>query len=242
VVRKFDIIAFDADDTLWHNEIFYAQGKEHFKRLLAPYVDPALSGRTLDEVESANVAYYGYGIKSFALSMVECALTLTNGQVNGEVIAEILSYVKRLLVSDPQHLTHVRETLEALAPTYDLMLITKGDLFEQERKIAHSGLSEYFRYIEVVSNKTPEIYQRLLAKYALDPKRFLMIGNSLRSDILPVVEIGGQAIYIHYDHTWEHEKVLHRRLERHEYFELEGIDQVPAFIERLEQGWTGEHS
>jgi putative hydrolase of the HAD superfamily len=233
---SFDVIAFDADDTLWHNETFYRQGKEHLKELLSGYVDPDLAGRTLDEIETANVAFYGYGIKSFALSMVETAAKLSAGEVSGEVILEVIAYVKQMLASDPQHFPGIHLVLKALAEFYDLMLITKGDLFEQQRKIARSGLSGYFRYIEVVSDKQADDYRALLAKYAIEAPRFVMVGNSLRSDILPVVEIGGQAVYIPYTHTWEHEKLLERPLERHEYHELEDIRQLPALIARLQQG------
>lgn len=229
----FRLIAFDADDTLWHNETFYRQGREYFMNLLATYTKPELAGQKLDQIETTNVEFFGYGIKSFILSMIETALQVTNGSIDCNVIAEIIDYAKEMLKADPTHFPETMNTLERLSSRYDLMLITKGDLFEQERKVARSGLDSYFRYIEVVSEKKPQTYRGILEKYSIKPSEFLMIGNSLRSDILPVVEIGAHAIYIPYHLTWDHEKILDRPLEKHEYNQLEHIGQVPEFIEGL---------
>jgi putative hydrolase of the HAD superfamily len=201
LTKRFDVIGFDADDTLWHNETFYRQGKQHLIALFSDSVEARTIGSKLDEIEMGNVAYYGYGLKSFALSLVETAVRLSDGDVSADVIDQIIDRIKKTINSDPQHFEHTRSTLEILSKQYTLMLITKGDLFEQERKIARSGLSAYFNYIEVVSEKDPLTYRNVLEKYQINPQSFLMIGNSLRSDILPVIEIGGQAIYIPYDLT-----------------------------------------
>jgi putative hydrolase of the HAD superfamily len=231
--NQFDIIAFDADDTLWHNEVIYLKGRDFFTDLLDQYVDRNHAGVTLDQIETGNVHYYGYGIKSFILSMIETATQLADSKLNGNMVAEIIEYSKQMVMTDPVHFPHTRQTLETLGKSYDLMLITKGDLFEQQRKIARSGLDHYFKFVEVVSDKEPQTYINLLQKYSIHPQRFLMIGNSLRSDIFPVVEIGGQAVYIPYDLTWDHEKILPRPLNPSEYHELEDIRQVPGLIEQL---------
>ncbi len=227
------LIAFDADDTLWHNEKFYSQGKEQFKQRFAAYASAESLGKTLDQIEEHNVRYYGYGLKSFTLSLVETAVQVAGEELDPSMIKEILAIGKRMLQANPQHFEHAEQALSALGKTHDLMLVTKGDLFEQERKVRRSGLAGYFRYIEVVSDKTPEVYQALLKRYNLRPEEFLMVGNSLRSDILPVVEIGGRAVYIPYENTWAHENKLDRPLEAHEYDQLEHIGQMPAYIRGL---------
>lgn len=227
------VIAFDADDTLWHNETFYLETKEKLKRLLTSHVDPALVGDTLDELEVRNVNFYGYGIKSFALSMIETATRLRGDRIQGADIEQIIGYVKSMLKAELTLFEGAEGALAELSPRYDLMVITKGDQFEQEQKIARSGLAGYFRFIEIVSDKTRSDYQRLLDKYDIAPEEFLMVGNSLRSDVKPVLEIGGQAIYIPYALTWSHEHVPDKDLKGYQYHELEHIGQVPELMQRL---------
>jgi putative hydrolase of the HAD superfamily len=229
----FDIIAFDADDTLWHSETFYHQGREMFGRLLALHPDPDVVQQTLDRIEIYYTRHYGYGIKSFTLSMVEAAIELTDGKIAGREIESILDYAKRVLQADLDLFEGAAEALAELCGDYDLMMITKGDLFEQQSKITRSGLAGYFRYIEIVEEKSPRTYRTLLEKLGFLPERFLMVGNSLRSDILPVLEIGGQAVHIPYDGTWAYENVLDRPLGEDEYHELEHIGQVPELIRVL---------
>ena len=200
---------------------------------LSKYVDIEQAGLRLDEIETENVQYYGYGIKSFILSMIETAIKLTNGQVNSSIIQAILDYAKFMVISDPTHFPGTKETLETLFKHHDLMLITKGDLHEQQGKISRSGLENYFRYIEVVSEKIPSTYRTILNKYAIPVEKFIMIGNSLRSDILPVLDIGAQAIYIPYEHTWAHENVIDKSVEGYQFHEVAQISQVPAVIRNI---------
>ncbi|NJN55515.1 MAG: HAD family hydrolase [Anaerolineae bacterium] len=224
----FDVVAFDADDTLWPNEHLYILKRDRFIELLQPFADPHQIGEGLDETEIANLHYYGYGIKSFVLSMVETAVSLTNGRVSGETIQAILQFGKEMRDHPVQLFEGVTAVLDELQPHYQLMIITKGDLFEQESKIARSGIADRFRTIEVVSKKEAETYDALLHKFGIAPSRFLMVGNSLRSDILPVVEIGGTAVHIPHTTTWAHEHVPDA--DRSHYTELTHISQLTGWL------------
>jgi putative hydrolase of the HAD superfamily len=230
---RFDLIAFDADDTLWHNEPFYSKAKLQFIEILAAYAPYETIEPRLDAVELRNLQDFGYGIKSFVLSMVEAAVDISAGRVTGSEIQAIVDIARRMLRADLELFEHVHETLAALAGQYPLMLITKGDQFEQELKIKRSGVDHYFHSIEIIGDKDSRSYRLLLAKYNLDPGRFLMVGNSLRSDILPVLELGGVAVYIPYEHTWSHENSEFTS-EPKAYYELENIGQLPALVARLE--------
>lgn len=227
----FEFIAFDADDTLWHNETIYSLTQDKLKQLLSTYRNTDTLEDDLYAVERRNLHYFGYGIKSFTLSMIETAIELTDGQVQGRDIEQIINFAREMLETPTQLLDHVEETVTALSQTHKLMIITKGDLFDQETKIAQSGLADYFTHIEIVSEKTPDIYKTLLNKYSINPTHFLMVGNSLRSDVLPVVEIGGQAVHIPYHITWQHETAA--RESHADYVELEHIGLLPALIETL---------
>lgn len=227
----FDFIAFDADDTLWHNEIIYSLTQDKLKQLLSTYRNTDTLEDDLYAVERRNLHYFGYGIKSFTLSMIETAIELTDGQVQGRDIKKIITFAREMLETPTQLLEQVEETIATLSKTHNLMIITKGDLFDQETKIAQSGLTNYFTHIEIVSEKTPDIYKALLDKYGIAPQRFLMVGNSLRSDVLPVVEIGGQAVHIPYHITWQHEATSNES--QADYFELKHIGLLPDFIQTL---------
>ncbi len=236
----FDCIAFDADDTLWHNEHLYLATVEAFKQLLAPYAPAERAAARLSEVELANLGCYGYGIKAFALSLIETAIELSDGRISGSEIGKIIGLVRGMLAADVELLEHAEDTVRALSASYPLMVITKGDPLDQGAKVARSGLAGCFRYVEVVSDKTCEVYANLLAKHRLAPERFLMVGNSLRSDILPVVALGGQAVYVPYRTTWVHERVEPSPAERERYYELEHLGLLPALVERLSrQGAVG---
>ena len=230
---RFDVIAFDADDTLWHNETQYTYAKERFAQLLSGYRDPETIIRQLDETEMENVHSYGYGIKSFTLSMVESAVDISSGEVRGSEIQAILEIAKEMLDSEVTLFDHVEETLVNLAADYGLLMITKGDTFEQERKIQRTGLAGYFQHVEIVGEKSAEVYWGILRKYAIDPACFLMVGNSLRSDVLPVNEIGGQAVYIPYEHTWEHELMVDEPIDKISFYQLEHLWQLPEFVSDL---------
>jgi putative hydrolase of the HAD superfamily len=233
VTRVLDAIAFDGDDTLWHNEGLFSMTQERFRALLADWVSPEELDARLLETERENVAVYGYGVKGFTLSMIESAIEVTNGNVDADTIYRILSFGKDQLRHPVELLPGVEATIDALAGRYRLMLITKGDLFDQESKIARSGLADHFDVIEVVHEKEPDIYRRVLRRNTIDPAQFLMVGNSVRSDVLPVLELGGRAALVPYHLTWELE-VAEPPREHDGYWELEHISQVPELVARLD--------
>jgi putative hydrolase of the HAD superfamily len=236
-----DVVAFDADDTLWHNEVLYALTQERLERLLAPYHHDGRVQEELYRTEMQNLAYFGYGIKGFALSMIETAIRLSGGQIEASVIQEIIGLAKEMVQAPVQLLDHVADVVAELAASYRLMLITKGDLFDQERKVARSGLVPYFGYVEIVSSKTPEIYRALLEKHGIAPERFLMVGNSLRSDVLPIVALGAHAVYIPYHVTWAHEVAAVDGDEPPAYVELQHIGLLPAWLEQFD-GHEGQRT
>src|SRR5215470_5608342 len=184
----FDVIAFVADDTLWHNEPLYRGAQRQVLEIVAHYHDRDWIERRMYETEIRNLEHYGYGIKGFTLSMIETAIELTEGRIGGAEIGRIIDLTREMFKAPVELLDGVAETVATLAAAHDLMLITKGDLFEQEAKIARSGLADHFRKVEIVPVKVRETYQSIAAKHKIDPRRFLMIGNSMRSDILPVIE------------------------------------------------------
>jgi len=231
----FDVIAFDADDTLWHNERYYVEAQARFAQLLSQYHKPEWVHERLLDTETRNLQHFGYGVKAFALSMIETAVEFTEGRISGVDIQKVIDLAKEMLSADVQLLEHVAETVSQLVIGNRLMLITKGDLLDQESKILRSGLSEYFQYIEILSQKTRESYQRVLKRYSIVPERFLMIGNSLKSDILPILELGGSAVYIPYETTWLHEVADAPADDQQGYYLLENIAQLPALLEKLEK-------
>jgi putative hydrolase of the HAD superfamily len=227
-------IAFDADDTLWDNESYYTRAKEYFVRQLSPYGElEALTSR-LDQIEIGNVEIYGYGIKSFVLSMIETAIEVSAGQIRGADLQPVLDIAREMLRAEVQFYEQVVETLQALSGRYPLMMITKGDLFEQELKIIRSGLRPYFKYVEIVGNKTEASYQHILQRYSLQPDGFLMVGNSMRSDILPVLKLGGMAVYIPQANTWSHENTAETPSGQNSFFTLEYIWQLPELLLKLD--------
>ncbi|MBI4410089.1 MAG: HAD family hydrolase [Gemmatimonadetes bacterium] len=228
-----EIIAFDADDTLWQNEALFRSTQAEFRKLLSHYHEEPWIEQRLYETEVKNLAHFGYGIKAFMLSMVETAIELTEGRVSGEEIRRILALGRAMLEAPIQLLDGAEPVLVALARSHELMLITKGDLLDQETKLERSGLRDYFRRIEVVSRKDSGSYRRVLAKYGVSPERFLMVGDSLRSDVLPVLEIGGRAVYIPHETPWAHELVEVELAVRERYIQLESIRELPAAVARL---------
>jgi putative hydrolase of the HAD superfamily len=231
-----DLIAFDADDTLWHNERSYREGRERFRHLLAS-AGVVLSAEEIEsrvnQTELANIEVYGYGVSSFALSLIETAIGLTDGRITGADLRGIVELAKHMLTEEVELFPSVREVLTTLAASYPLMLITKGDLLHQTSKLERSGLRDCFRFVEVVSHKTPEVYAAILSRHGIDPNRFLMIGNALRSDVLPVVAAGGWAVHIPAALSWSHE---HAELPPHahgRYCEVTALERVPDVVERL---------
>lgn len=200
--RNLTAIGFDADDTLWQNEQFFRMTEDRFVALLGDHGEAAeISGRLL-EAEKRNLGFYGFGIKGFVLSMIETAIEITRGQVPASVISEILAAGREMAAHPVETLPHVHETLAALSGDYRLVLITKGDLFDQERKLAQSGLGDFFHAVEIVSDKRPETYDRIFARHGDGAGQAMMVGNSLKSDILPALEAGSWAVHVPHDLTW----------------------------------------
>ena len=197
-------VAFDADDTLWHNEDLFQDLHREFEELLAPWADAATVDDRLHEVQMANLPRFGYGVKSFTLSLIEAAIRISGGEVDAARISAILDFTKRLLDRPVELIDGVEEVLDALGH-HRLMVITKGDVHDQMAKVAASGLAERFWRVEVVAAKDADVYGELLERHGIDPARFVMVGNSLRSDVLPVLELGGSAVHVPYPVTWRHE-------------------------------------
>lgn len=230
----FDLIAFDADDTLWHNERSYRDGRERFRRVLAGcgvVLGDADIEAHVHRTELANIDVYGYGVSSFTLSLIETAIDLTAGRITGADLRCIIELAKHMLTEDVELFPGAREVLTTLATSYPLMLITKGDLLHQTSKLDRSGLRECFRLVEVVSHKTTDVYAAILSRHAIDPDRFLMIGNSLRSDVLPVVEAGGWAVHIPAALEWSHEHAELPPHARRRTVEVATLDRLPRAIE-----------
>lgn len=205
-MTRFTTIAFDADDTLWQNEQFYRLTERHFTDLLADYADHDHLARRLLEAEKRNLSHYGFGIKGFTLSMIETAIEITDGRVPGAVIGQIVEAGREMLRHPIETLPHVEETLAALAPHHRVILITKGDLFDQERKLAQSGLGDFFAAVEIVSDKSASTYRRAFSANGDNPENAMMVGNSLRSDVLPAIEAGAWGTYVPHDLTWDYER------------------------------------
>ena len=231
----FDIIAFDADDTLWHNETNYLHLRKLCVEVLSRYHAPEKVTEYLNQKDVSNVDIYGYGIKSYMLSMLETATEMTKGSITTGEIKSFLENGKTILTQTPELLDGVVECLKTLSRDYPLMIITKGEQMEQLDKINRSGLANYFRHIEIVSEKSPTTYQTLLNRNKINPARFLMVGNSLKSDIIPVLELGSRAVYIPYPLTWFHEHVSDEGRQEYNYFELEHLSQLPGLIISLQR-------
>ena len=223
-------IGFDGDDTLWHNESLFALSQDRFYELLRPYTAGTVSAERLFAIEMSNLRLFGYGVKSFMLSMVETAIEVSAGRVTAAEIKTILDIGKELLDHPVDLLDGVREAIAALDGSYELLLITKGDLFHQESRIAGSGLGEFFDGIEIVSEKDPATYERILKRRGILPAEFMMVGNSVKSDVLPVLALGAQAVHIPYHITWQHEVVATDEAQRAGYWELGSIAEL---VEKL---------
>ena len=231
-MSHLQMIAFDADDTLWHNERLFSRAQARFTRLLSQYHEPEWVHQRLLETESRNIQHFGYGIKGFALSMIETAVELTEGRIAGSDVHTLVEMAKEMLNAEVELLEGVAQTVCELSSRYPLMIITKGDLLDQESKVARSGLAGYFKHIEIVSHKDCASYERLLHKYNLQAQHFLMVGNSVRSDILPVLELGGIAVHVPYGETWAHEPAEIPKGTA-SFYELPRLDLLPALVAQL---------
>jgi len=215
--ENIKVIAFDADDTLWVNETYFREAEHEFAQLLAKYETENKIDQELFTIEIKNLSYYGYGIKGFVLSMIECALELSNYQLNPRIIQRILDIGKEMLKKPIELLPHIEMVLKALQPNYRLIVATKGDLLDQERKLEKSNLLQYFHHIEVMSDKKEKDYKKLLSHLDITPSEFLMIGNSLKSDVLPLINIGASAVHVPFHTTWKHEEVAEKEQSKTAY-------------------------
>jgi putative hydrolase of the HAD superfamily len=226
------VIGFDADDTLWVNETYYREAEEQFAKLLIAYETTNKIDQELFKKEMENLEMYGYGIKSFILSMVEAAIEISNDSVSNTTIRDILNIGKTMINKPVELLDGVEDVLQILSSKYRLILATKGDLLDQERKLKNSNLTKYFHHIEVLSDKKEANYSRLLSHLDINPSEFLMIGNSLKSDVLPLVNIKAHAIHVPYHTTWEHEKVNEEDTNGKVYKTVKSISEVLQLLDR----------
>ncbi len=227
------IIGFDADDTLWRNEDFYDRAQQRYRRLLAKYHPAAEVDRALFATELRNLPLYGYGVKSFTLSSVETAIELTKGAISAQEISEIIGVCRDMHAHPVELLAGVADVVPALARDYRLLLITKGDLHHQERKVAESGLAAHFHAVEILSEKDGPAYERVLRRHGVTLEEFVMVGNSLKSDILPVLQLGGAGVHIPYHITWQHEHVEHAPGEQPRFRRIARLSELPPLLPHL---------
>jgi putative hydrolase of the HAD superfamily len=232
----FDVIAFDADDTLWDNEHLYLRAEQHLQALLEPYVPPEQTAATLHRIDVANLPDFGYGIKAYTLSMIETALEASAGRITAPELSQVVDLAREMLHASVELLPWAQECVQALAQTHTLMLITKGDAHDQASKLERSGLQSYFSQVEIVADKTRAVYADILARHRQPAEGLLMVGNSLRSDILPVIELGGQAVYVPYWNTWAHENTPPADHHTGRFYEIEHLGELAELVWRLEGG------
>jgi putative hydrolase of the HAD superfamily len=229
------VVGFDGDDTLWHSETHFDLTQTAFRDLLRRHVPDADVDRRLAEMEMKNLSVYGYGVKSFTLSMLETAIELTEARIPASDLEVILGWGKKMLLEPTKLLDGVEATLRDLSQKYDLLLVTKGDLFDQEGKLARSGLGELFLGVEIVSEKDTDTYRGIFERRGIQLQDFVMVGNSLRSDVVPVVELGGRAVHIPYQVTWHHEHVPEESLPKTGWHRLESITELPAHLGSIDR-------
>lgn len=223
-------IAFDADDTLWVNETYFRETEEKFAELLEGYETKNKIDQELFKMEMKNLELYGYGVKGFMLSMIESALDLSNNNIAQEKLLAIIELGKTMIAHSVELLVGVEEVLAKLQSQYRLIVLTKGDLLDQERKLAKSGLSKYFHHVEVLSDKKEENYKNLLDHLEIQTNEFLMVGNSLKSDVIPIINIGAKAIHIPFHTTWAHEMVSNEEEQNNGHLKLSGIREILKYL------------
>jgi putative hydrolase of the HAD superfamily len=227
------LVALDADNTLWHLEPVFIETQARFREILQRWADPVLVQQRLDETEGKNLQHYGFGVKSFTLSMIETALELTEGRIGGSEIGEVLRLGREMLLAPLELLEGAADAVRELAEGHELMLLTKGDLLDQETKLARSGLGESFSHVEIVSRKERATYERIVAAHGLAPGEFVMVGDSLRSDVVPVAEMGAHAVHVPYPESWVHERVDEQALDGLRYLTVASLREVPDAIRGL---------
>ncbi|MEM5566049.1 HAD family hydrolase [Psychroserpens sp. AS72] len=228
--QNIKVIGFDADDTLWVNETYFREAELEFAKLMAPYETANKIDQELFKKEIENLPLYGYGIKGFVLSMVEMAVEISNHQVSNKTITKILNIGKYMLDAPVELLDDIEITLKTLSKDYRLIVLTKGDLLDQERKLEKSNLTSYFHHIEVMSDKQEANYSKVLNHLDIEPSEFLMIGNSLKSDILPLVNIGAKAIHIPFHTTWLHEQVGEKEIGNKAYKTITRLSELNEIL------------
>lgn len=225
-------IAFDADDTLWHNERFFQLTQARFAELLAGHAPREHLAERLLAAERRNLGRYGFGIKAFTLSMIETALDVTGDEVPGQVVREIINAGHEMLAHPVELLSQAREAVEALAPDHTILLVTKGDLLDQERKLAQSGLGDLFDVVEIVSDKSASVYASLFRRHGVDPGRAMMVGNSIRSDVLPALEAGAWATHVPHDITWAVEEA-DAPVHHPQFRQISSLGDLPGLVADL---------
>ncbi|MCM2562751.1 HAD family hydrolase [Lutimaribacter sp. EGI FJ00014] len=232
MTRNLTTVAFDADDTLWHNERFFKLTQAHFQELLTDHADPNHLEQRLLAAEKRNIGHYGFGIKGFVLSMIETAIEVTEERVPAHVIRSLIEAGQEMLRHPIELLPHAAQAVAAVAETHRVLLITKGDLLDQERKLAQSGLGEMFDGVEIVSNKTRAVYHAIFDRHGDGAAHAMMVGNSMKSDVLPVVEAGGWAVYVPHGQTWEIEHATPPDGAAR-YHELSDLGELPALVSQI---------
>ena len=227
--ENLKVIAFDADDTLWINEPLFQATEKKFCDMLEDFLPHHTVSRELLTIEIENMPLYGYGVKAFMLSMVEAAIKISGGTIGTEAITRIIDLGKELLNAPVENIDGVEETLKTLNGKYRLVMATKGDLLDQERKLEKSGLSKYFHHTEIVSEKNESEYRRIIKHLDIEPSEFLMVGNSLKSDILPILNIGAYGFHVPYHTTWAYEKV-EKKVEHPNFRQLTKITEVLDYV------------
>jgi putative hydrolase of the HAD superfamily len=229
IFNHIKAVAFDADDTMWINEPYFQQIEEKFCKLLEDFATHHNISQELLKTEIQNLSIYGYRVKGYTLSMIETALNISNKKLDIEVIEKVIEYGKDMLSKPVELIDDIEQVLQQLKLKYKLVVATKGDLLDQEQKLKRSGLENYFHHIEVMSDKKEADYKKLIKHLDIQPQEFLMIGNSLKSDVLPVLELGGHAIHIPFHTTWEHEKIDHH-VEHENFMSLNKISELMEYL------------
>ena len=232
LLLKPKIIAFDADDTLWDNEPYFEEAEQRFITLMGDFLSKQSISQKLYDTQIKNLPLYGYGIKGYVLSMIESANEIVNGYLSNELYTSILNIGKDMLTQPVNLLEGVEETIHTIGKHYPVIVATKGDLKDQHRKLHESGIGQLFHHIEVMIDKNKLDYQKMLKRLEINASEFLMIGNSLKSDILPVLELGGTAIHIPYHTTWAHERINHE-IKHPNFHTLKNIADLPLLLDKL---------
>ncbi|TDK48073.1 HAD family hydrolase [Antarcticimicrobium luteum] len=235
MMRKLTLVGFDADDTLWHNERFFQLTQNRFAELLADYAEPGHLSARLLAAERRNIGRYGYGIKGFTLSMIETAIEVTEDRVPARIIRQLIGAGQDMLAHPIELLPHARATVEAVTETHRVVLITKGDLLDQERKLAQSGLGDLFDGVEIVSEKTQAVYQEIFARHGAGAAQAMMVGNSMRSDVVPAIEAGGWGVHVPHDLQWDLEHAEAPE-QAPRYRSIGDLGALPGLVARIEAG------